>query len=147
MKNNNFVEMEFLLDILKESGTIKLPVQGKSMEPFLKEGRDSVVLNLPDGELKKGDIVVYKRKNTYVMHRVVDVQQNTLSIMGDNEINPDNGVNKNTVVAVVKEIHRNGKIITEKDLLWKFYSDIYIKKNVRKFFLNIHKIRKAWLWK
>lgn len=141
--NKDFIEMDFLLDVLKESGTIKVPVQGRSMRPFLKEGRDSVVLNLPDGNLKKGDIVVYKRKNTCVMHRIVDVQQNTVSIMGDNEINPDNGVDKSNIVAVVKEIHRDGKIIRKNDFQWKFYSDIYINQNVRKLFLKLHKIRKA----
>ena len=143
MNENNSIEMELLLDVLRECGTIKLPVQGRSMQPFLKEGRDSAVLKLPDGNFNKGDIIVYKRKNTYFMHRIVDVQQNTVSIMGDNEINPDNGVPKSNIVAVVKEIHRDGKIINQKDFLWKFFSDVYINMSVRKIFLRLHKIRKG----
>lgn len=140
---DNFVEMEFLLDVMRDSGAISLPVQGKSMRPFLKEGRDSVVLIVPNGDYKKGDIVVYKRKNTYVMHRIVSVGQNTVSIMGDNEINPDNGVDKNNIVAVVKEIRRNGKVISNRDFEWKFYSDVYINPIIRKMILSFHKIRKV----
>ena len=143
MNDNNSVEMELLLDVLNECGTIRLPVQGRSMQPFLKEGRDSAVLNLPDGNIKKGDIVVYKRKNAYFMHRIVDVQKNTVSIMGDNEINPDNGVEKSNIVAVVNEIRRDGKTINKNDFLWKFYSDVYINMKIRKIFLKLHKIRKG----
>lgn len=142
MNENNFVEFELLLDVLNECGTVKLPVQGKSMQPFLKEGRDSVFLSVPDGNYNTGDIIVYKRGNAYFIHRITEVNDDTVSIMGDNEINPDNGVPKERIVASVRRIEREGRIITEKDLIWKFYSKVYIKQNVRNFFLKLHKIRK-----
>lgn len=142
MNGKNFVEMELLLDVLNESGTVTLPVQGKSMLPFLKEGRDSVILRPSDGQYKKGDIVVYKRGNAYFMHRIISVGDGTVSIMGDNEINPDSGVDVKRIAAVVNAVKRGGKSVKPDSLLWKFYSVIYIKPVVRKFFLSLHKIRK-----
>lgn len=143
MYNKSSVQMEVLLDVLYKNGKIKLPVQGKSMEPFLKEGRDYVILTVPDGHYKKGDIVVYRCNGSFVMHRVTDINSSGFSIMGDNQLQPDYKVPKERIVAVVKKIFRNGKEITENDFVWKFYSDFYINLNVRKFFLKLHKIRKA----
>lgn len=143
MNSKNVVEMELMLDVLKESGTVTLPVQGRSMLPFLKEGRDKVFLSLPDGNCRKGDIVVYRRGRAYVMHRIISVGENTVSIIGDNEINPDNGVSKESIAAVVKKAERRGRIINEKSLVWKFYASVYIRPLIRKAFLKLHKVRKG----
>lgn len=143
MNGKNVVEMELMLDVLKESGTVTLPVQGRSMLPFLKEGRDRVVLSLPDGNFRKGDIVVYHRGKAYVMHRIISVSGNTVSIMGDNETNPDSGVNIENIVAAVEKAERKGRMINKNNLIWKFFSSVYIRPRVRKFFLKLHKIRKG----
>ena len=143
MSGKQFVEMELILSAFKESGTASLPVQGRSMRPFLKAGRDRVFLSLPDGNFRKGDIVVYRRGRAFIMHRIIAVDGDTVSIMGDNETNPDNGVSKESIVAVVKKAERKGRIITEKSLVWKFFSSVYIRPRVRGFFLKLHRIRKG----
>lgn len=143
MNDRKNVDMELLLDVLNECGTVKLPVQGRSMRPFLKEGRDSVILNRPDGNYKKGDIVVYKRGSAYIMHRIISVNDNSVSIIGDNEINPDNGVCRDNIAAVVKEVYRNGKMLNSGSFIWKFYEKVYINLTVRKIILKLHRIRKG----
>ncbi len=143
MNTKSSVQMEVLLDVLYKDGKIKLPVQGKSMEPFLKEGRDYVILSVPDGQYKKGDIVVYQCNNTFVMHRIAEITDNGFSIIGDNQLQADYEVPKERIVAVINEVIRDGKRITKNQFIWKFYSEIYSNIEVRKIFLKLHKIRKA----
>ena len=143
MNNKNSVQMEVLLDVLYKDGKIKLPVQGKSMEPFLKEGRDYVFLSVPDGQYKKGDIVVYRCNDTFVMHRIAEKTETGFSIIGDNQLQADYEVPKERIVAVINEVLRDGKRITKNQIVWKFYSEIYSNLGVRKIFLELHKIRKA----
>lgn len=135
--------MELMLDIMNECGSVDLPVQGKSMRPFLKEGRDTIQLVKPDGQFKKGDIVVYRRNEKYLLHRIVAVGTETVSIAGDDEFQPDTGVDRDRIVAVVSKIRRDGKIIDKNDIIWKFYSKIYINLQVRKTLVKANKMRRA----
>lgn len=113
------------------------------MLPFLQENRDFVVLQPLEDELSVGDIVLYKRGNGYFLHRVVKIQNGFFTIMGDNELNPDKGISKESIVAVVNNCFINGKAVSKADFLWKFYSKIYIKSTFRRLALKAHKIRKT----
>lgn len=143
MNEKCFLEMELMLDIMNECGSVDLPVQGKSMRPFLKAGRDSVQLVKPDGQFKKGDIVVYRRNDKYLLHRIVAVGTETVSIAGDNEFQPETGIDRGRIVAVVSKVRRDGKVIDKNDIIWKFYSKVYINMCVRKTLVKANKMRRA----
>ena len=80
---------EELIPILQEQlqsgGAARLGVTGTSMMPLLRNGKDSVLL-CPADAPKKGDILLYRRKNGhYVLHRVVGLGETTLLCCGDNQ--------------------------------------------------------------
>ena len=119
---------------LDECGKLRLNVQGSSMVPFLREG-DTVVLEKPE-TIHKGDIVVFERKGYYIMHRVISVKNGFIDTLGDNLITPETDIPVENVVAVVSGAIRNGKEIDAESIVWKFYSKIYIRPNIRKMILK-----------
>ena len=85
--------------------------QGISMLPYLKEGRDAVMLHPFDGAPKRGDLLLYERAcGTLVLHRVVKVERDgTISFRGDNQYFIERGIRADQVIACVKHFYRDGK--------------------------------------
>lgn len=121
---------EELFGELKNGEELYLRVQGNSMSPFLKDGRDTVVLTKPV-KLKKGAVLVYRRGRMYIMHRVISVDGDVFTALGDNLSAPEKNIPADSAVAMVKAAVRKGKRITPKSLTWIFYSKVFVIPAVR----------------
>ena len=82
-------KMEDIMPLIKEqidSGVMThLVVTGTSMTPMLRDGKDGVLLKEAQ-DLKKGDIILYKRNNgRYVLHRIIGVKGDFFLCCGDNQ--------------------------------------------------------------
>lgn len=119
---------------------ISLQVQGTSMEPFLYNARDSVVLRKEEN-FGVGDIVVFRYHGNYVMHRVISLDGDVFTALGDNLGYPEKDVPVSDIVAKVTSVIRNGKRIDPSSLLWLFFSRIYIKMPIRRFFRKLSRLR------
>lgn len=98
----------------EESGEFELVVTGTSMQPFLVDRRDRVLLaKCQVSNVKKGDILLYTRSDgSLVLHRVYRVcRDSTFEIVGDNQWQLEKGVPQGCVVARVTKCVRNGKVI------------------------------------
>lgn len=114
-----------------EKEDVWLRVQGKSMRPFLREGRDTVVFSKPE-RLKVGDIVVFMRNGYYIMHRIIKIENGYISTLGDNLKTPEEKIPVENVVAKAVSAVRDGKEITPNSPIWQFFGKVYIHQNVRK---------------
>ncbi len=75
-----------VIRLIDEGVSVKLPVSGKSMRPFIVGGRDSVILQKPVN-LKVGEIVLAKVEGSrYVLHRIVRFDGVMFTLMGDGNI-------------------------------------------------------------
>ena len=54
-------------------------IQGTSMLPYLKAGRDTVLIEIREaGEEKRfniGDVIMYERNERYILHRIVGIKE------------------------------------------------------------------------
>ncbi len=101
---------------------VALTVTGNSMLPFLADGRDKVILQKIEKLPKKGDIVFYRRKNgAYVLHRVVKRRGELFYFSGDAQLRVEGPVGKGQLLAVCKEVERDGKTIKSGDISWLSY--------------------------
>ncbi len=108
-------------EIIKNGQTAKIKVSGTSMYPLVQHRRDSVVLRAA-GELKKGDVPLYRRpEGKYVLHRIVKVTDEGYGIMGDFETEVEYPVKKDAVVAVAEGFYRKGNYISCDSLWYKIY--------------------------
>lgn len=98
---------EVLLDevarLLSEGRDVVLSPKGRSMLPFIREGKDTVMLRKMD-QVARGDIVLVRYASSFVMHRVIAVEGNTITLMGDGNLTGNEQVDKAAVCGTVMEI-------------------------------------------
>ena len=89
---------------------MELRVKGFSMRPFLRNGRDVVVLSPMEGvEVCEGMVVLFRHGGKHILHRVRRVgQDGTLRIEGDGNYRIIERATLGDVVAWVSEVRLNG---------------------------------------
>lgn len=92
---------------IQNGGVFTFKPRGISMEPTIHEG-DIVTLASAD-IIKKYDVVLYRRSDKkYVLHRVIGIDGQNLTMLGDNQYFPEYGITKNDVIAKVESFVHNG---------------------------------------
>ena len=72
--------------LVNEGLSVTMLVKGRSMLPFILGGRESVVLTRP-GAIKPGDVVLARIDGSrYVLHRVMEVSEARVELMGDGNL-------------------------------------------------------------
>lgn len=98
-------------EILLSGGKVKILASGKSMEPVIIDGQDTVVLKKAEKPLKKNDIVLFKRENGKpVLHRIIAIDGNKITLRGDSQWKAEI-VDVSKVMGVLDAIERNSQVI------------------------------------
>lgn len=128
-----------ITEIVKSGEELSLNITGSSMLPFLKGGRDRVLLSLFTPPARTGDILLYQRKSgEYVLHRVVKISEYGLYFAGDIQSVIEGPVSQSDIKAIVTAAERNGKWIEIGSPEWDFYKDKWIKTlPYRKYFSRL----------
>ena len=101
---NNVVIKE-TIGLLQEGRRVVLSVKGNSMLPFIIGGKESVELVSPQSPLKIGDVVLAWVDGThYVIHRIIGIDGNQVSLMGDGNIRGVELCTKDEVAAIAEYV-------------------------------------------
>lgn len=124
------VPMEALAEVialqLKKGGRARLTVTGSSMMPMLYHRRDSVTLVPATGQLKKGDVIFYRRENgQYVLHRIIALSPEGYVCSGDNQAMRE-PVTREQVLAVVDGFTRKGKSCKLDGFWYRMYKTAWV---------------------
>lgn len=120
--------MEDLLDLLEQTESVPLVISGNSMDPFLVHGRDTVYLSKVDRPVKRGDMILYRRiSGQYILHRVYEVKEDTLILIGDGQVQLEPGIRREQVLALVSAVRRKDKLLEPGSFLWDFYEKVWIR--------------------
>ena len=127
---NQFFSINDLMPLIKETisegRSIHFSVTGNSMFPLFANRRDSVTVS-PVDSIRKYDIVLHRRADgTYIMHRVIGIKGNMLTIAGDNENKKEKNVPLDAVIAKVTSFTRKGRIYNMKELSYRLYSHLWL---------------------
>ena len=114
--------------------------KGNSMLPFIRGERDTVMLKAPEN-IRKGDIVLAAASaSTYVLHRVIDINEDQLILMGDGNLVGTEKCRMADVIAVAvkinkgsREIDCNSRSHQNRAYIWR------ILKPVRRYLLAIYR--------
>ena len=102
-----------VLQVLEQDRRVTIPVKGFSMLPFIRGGKDLVILEKAGPELKADDIVLFHLGpadgGRYVMHRILSIDGDAVDIMGDGIPYNHEHVRRNQILAKAVEIIRGGK--------------------------------------
>lgn len=106
---------------------VRITLNGNSMFPLIRWGKDYVTIVPLDRELMLGDIVLIAELNTgrYVMHRVWEIRENQIRTWGDNCWEPDPWVPTDAIwgrAILIEHGRREIKTDPRKGLRWaKFW--------------------------
>lgn len=112
--------MSALEDLLARDGKLVYKTKGRSMNPMLYQNRDLVTVEVPSCRLKKYDVALYRRGESYVLHRVIGVRDGYYRIRGDNTYVMEQ-VPDRDVIGVLTGFRRKGKAHTVNEFGYRCY--------------------------
>ena len=101
----NDVLIPQIASFLREGKDVRFTPTGVSMRPFIEGGYDAVVLRLLP-TVKVGDIALCDIGGTYVLHRVIAIDQSaqTLTLRGDGNLRGEEHATMQQVIGTVVRI-------------------------------------------
>ena len=113
-------------DVIERDGRLVYTNVGDSMRPLIRQDRDLLIIEKPNGRLKKHDVPLYKRDSRqYVLHRVLKVRQNDYVICGDNRYCKEYGITDRHIIGVLTAVVRNGKEVPITDWRYRIYVHLW----------------------
>lgn len=119
----SFVTFE---ELLEKDGYLIFTNVGYSMLPLLRQKKDIIEIKKNSSErYKKYDVVLYKRGEQYILHRILKVFPDRYVVAGDHNIFLDPPVTDDMILGVMTRVIRNGKSITPDNLWYKVYVHLW----------------------
>jgi len=130
----NEVFLGEVAQLLSEGREVVMVPKGNSMRPFIRGEVDSVRLQRHDA-LRVGDIVLAHFGGRYVMHRIYDIEDGQITLMGDGNLQGvERGCESDVAGVVVEIITPTGKVKKpSRGRLWRWLLP------VRKYLLKIYR--------
>ncbi|ATL43846.1 S24/S26 family peptidase [Elizabethkingia sp. HX WHF] len=117
----NDLFFEQVKERLNAGQKVKIPVAGRSMEPFLQNGDLVVLKRFEENDLVNGKIVLAYFNNAYVLHRIVRIKENTVTLAGDGNIQQVEIITNKDILAVVIQAYRGEKELSINTLLGQIW--------------------------
>lgn len=136
MDNVNEVALKDLWPIMQEQilagKKVRFGPKGTSMLPLIRQGVDTIVLEKAPENLNKYDLPLYLRDNgQFVLHRVVDKNENGYVMCGDNQYDREYDVKPSQILAIATGIYRGDKFVPFTDKKYKAYCKKQVLKKKR----------------
>ncbi len=132
------ISMEQWEELTETDIPVLMHTRGISMWPLLRAEGDHVHMVHPRRELKKGDIVTFRRADgKEVTHRICKLDEETFQTLGDNCDRCDDRVSRSTLIGLVTHVSHKGHLIHVDTGFWRGYGRVMIAtKPVRMFVRN-----------
>ena len=141
------VQLDELWPVMAEQiatgGSVRFSPKGTSMLPMLRQNIDSVVLVKANRKLKKYDLPLYRRENgQFVLHRVVEVKNDSYTMCGDNQYIYEYGIKDEQILAIMEGFYRGDTYVSSTNKKYRSYCKKQVaKQHTRGILLKIrHKI-------
>ena len=126
--------------LLAEGKSVRIKAKGRSMEPFIRDGRDEIVLSAGI-QARKGCIILTRTGEGIVLHRVIKIEGNAVTLMGDGNLFKTESCLREDIIAVATRIVRRGKEIDPECFMERFKARIWmIARPLRRPMLRIWRI-------
>ena len=120
------IQYKSLSQLLDEDGYFVYTNVGTSMLPLLRAGRDIIEIRRPgSGRRRKYDVVLYRRGEMYILHRIVRVLPDGYIISGDHNTFVERDITDNEILGVMTRVIRDGKSVTPDTFLYRCYVRIW----------------------
>ena len=112
MTQTRSIPLETWYELAREGSAppVTICLEGESMRPLIRRGRDPVTIVPLSRPLEKGDVVLFRLGEKYIVHRVWKLEEGRVRTFGDNCWNPDPWIPESQVLGLVVKVSREGKI-------------------------------------
>ena len=126
-------------ELLNTQGYIIYTNMGFSMLPLLRQKRDIIEVKKKEpGRCKRFDVVLYKRGQKYILHRILKVLPDGYLIVGDHCRVLERDIKDKDILGVMTRVNRNGKDITPDNKLYRLYVNLWCRPyRIRMLYLHI----------
>ena len=126
--------------LLGEGREVVMTPKGRSMLPFIRGEVDRIKLQQPEG-LKVGDIVLAYFGNRYVLHRIVAINGDEITLMGDGNLKDVEQGERKDVVGVVVEIITPDNRHRKPGKAWLWRHTLFLRKYLLKVYRKLNKLK------
>ena len=88
-------------DTLLEGKTVRVAVNGQSMLPFFRSGSTITLRPVQDEDIRKSNVVMADAGHAYVVHRIVEVGKESITLLGDGNLRGTECVTRDKIYGVV----------------------------------------------
>lgn len=88
-------------DTLLEGSTVRIAVNGESMLPFFRSGSTILLRPVREEDIRKYNVVMADAGHAFVVHRIVKVDDNKITLLGDGNIYGTESVSRDKIYGVV----------------------------------------------
>lgn len=88
-------------DTLLEGNTVRVTVKGESMLPFFRSGSTITLRPVCDEDIRKYNVVMADAGHAFVVHRIIDVKDDCVTLFGDGNIRGVERVMRDKIYGVV----------------------------------------------
>lgn len=129
----NEVLLEEAGQLLDEGREVVFTPLGSSMLPFIRGGKDSVTLRKKD-TAEVGDIVLVRLPGRYVLHRIIALDGEKVTLMGDGNLVGTEACTRADIMGTVMLIQRGKRSVVPGDgRFWR------VLKPFRRYILGIYR--------
>ena len=87
--------------MLLEGKTVRLRVNGQSMLPFLRSGSTIMLRPVQDKDIRKYQIVMADTGNSFVVHRIIEINGQKVTLLGDGNYIGTEQVDRDKIYGIV----------------------------------------------
>lgn len=88
-------------DTLLEGNSVRVTVKGESMLPFFRSGSTITLRPVREEDIRKYNVVMADAGHAFVVHRIVDVKDDCITLFGDGNIRGVERVARDKIYGVV----------------------------------------------
>ena len=143
---------------LKSHGEVVMPIQGTSMLPLLRQGKDLVLIERKKENYRyeEGDVILYRRveKKQYVLHRIIRVCADDYVLLGDNCFSKEYGIRDENILGIMTGFVRSGRFHSVLEKEYRRYREFMLsttdfrchwKKRLFSYRQQLKSVGKRWL--
>lgn len=101
INRDNVTTFSVVRDILLEGDNVTITVNGQSMLPFFRSGSTVTLRPIRKEDFKKYAVVFADAGNHFVIHRIINIEANKVTLLGDGNIYGTESMDKERVNGVI----------------------------------------------
>lgn len=133
MKVTSYDLMPHIEDLLNEGKVCSFKVKGVSMWPFYKDNKTTVTLK--KDTYQKHDVVLFKYESRYVLHRIIKIKDNEVTLQGDGAILKE-VINEKQIIGKVIS-HELTKKVSESSKIYRLKVTLFKVLPFRRFIIKV----------